>query len=275
MKNAIALGTFDGLHKGHAAVLELPEGYNKIALTFEKPPKALLDGKTRCLLTFKDKENALKALGFKVIMLDFKAVANVTAEEFLNGIKEKLNPAYIACGFNYRFGKGGKGDVTFLREFCEKNGIILKVCDSVNEGDTPISSSLIRGYLSEGKIDSANRLLSTPFYFEATVIHGDGRGKTLGFPTINQRYPEDLTPLKFGVYKTKIMIDGKLYNGITDIGNRPTYPVDYTICESFIKDFSGDLYGKKVRIIPVEFLREEIKFNSQEELINRIKKDIQ
>jgi len=275
MKNAIALGTFDGLHKGHLTVLTLPDNYNKIALTFKKPPKAYLDGNTRCLMSLEDIKSALESMGIRVVLLDFERVADVSAEDFLCGIKEKLNPGYISCGFNYRFGKGGKGDTALLEEFCRENNILLKIHDSVNEDGQTVSSSIIRGYLANGEIPKANRLLSKPFSFKAEVIHGDGRGKTLGFPTLNQRYPENLTPLKFGVYKTIITVCGKDYNGITDIGNRPTYPVDYTICESLIKDFSGDLYGKNIQITPTEFLREEIKFNSKEELIEQIKKDIQ
>ena len=111
--------------------------------------------------------------------------------------------------------------------------------------------------LRKGDVGSANKLLSEPFSFEAKVIEGDKRGRTIGFPTVNQKYPEELVKLRFGVYKTKIEFEGQEYIGITDIGIRPTYKSDFIISETYIKDFDGDLYGKILRITPFEFLRDE------------------
>jgi riboflavin kinase/FMN adenylyltransferase len=102
------------------------------------------------------------------------------------------------------------------------------------------------------------------------VIQGDKRGRTIGFPTVNQKYPEELVRLRFGVYKTKIEYNGKEYFGITDIGIRPTYKLDFIISETYIKDFSGNLYGEELRITPLEFLRDEVKFTSLEELKKQI-----
>ena len=113
-----------------------------------------------------------------------------------------------------------------------------------------------------------------PFSFSAEVIKGDSRGRTIGFPTINQKYPQELVKIKFGVYKTKVLVDGKEFDGVTNIGLRPTFESDYVISETYIKNFSGDLYGKTVRIIPCKFLREEKKFSSLLELKNQIEKDI-
>lgn len=274
MKNAVALGTFDGLHKGHLAVLNLPDCYNKIALTFEKPPKADIKGEAVCLMTFNQKKKRLEAMGFRVEKLRFGEVSDISAEDFLLKIKEEFNPSLISCGFNYRFGKGGRGDTALLKSFCGENGIDLMVCEPVEEGGALISSSRIRDLVNKGKIGEANSLLGTPFSFEGEVLHGDGRGKGLGFPTINQRFPEEMILPKKGVYFTAIETDGKRYFGITDIGNRPTYPVDYIISETYIDDFSGDLYGKPVKIELLDFLRSEKKFNSPEELTDRINDDI-
>jgi riboflavin kinase/FMN adenylyltransferase len=116
--------------------------------------------------------------------------------------------------------------------------------------------------------------MKNPFFFEAEVLQGDKRGRTIGFPTINQKYPEDLVKVKFGVYKTKVIADGKAYDGITNIGLRPTFESEYIISETFIKDFSGDLYGKTVKIVLEEFIRPEVKFGSLEELKQQIEKDI-
>ncbi len=274
MKNAVALGTFDGIHKGHISVLNIPEGYNKIALIFSLPPKCIKSGIQELLLTPEEKKTRLCAMGFKVVTLDFKKMEHLSPEDFLEYIKREFSPALISCGFNYRFGFEGKGDTAALAEFCGENGIILKVANPVKAEEEIISSSLIRGFLKTGEIVKANRLLGYSFSFTSSVTKGDGRGKTLGFPTVNQRYPEVLAPLKFGVYKTEILIDNKLYEGITNIGHRPTFPLDYILSETFIKDFSGDLYGKELKLIFKEFIRSERRFSSEEELKEQIIKDL-
>ncbi len=275
MKNAIAFGTFDGIHIAHRKVLDLPETHKKIAVTFLKPPKMYLMDSCELLMDFKQRCEALKALGFEEIYaLDFEKVKNTEPMDFLQNIFEKYNPSVISCGFDYRFGKNAKGDVSLLAEFCQKNGITLKVCDAVEYEGNKVSSTMIRALLKQGEIEKANALLINPFSFSAPVIPGDKRGRTIGFPTINQKYPQQLVKIKFGVYKTKVLFDGKEYYGVTDIGLRPTYETDYVISETFIKDFSGDLYGKEVKIVPLEFIREEKKFSSLEELKKQIEKDI-
>lgn len=275
MENAIALGTFDGVHKGHRAVLDLPDGYRRIAVTFSIPPKAVITGKKSLITAFEDKCRILKGIGIdEIFALDFLKVKEMSPEEFLVFLKEKYNPGFISCGFNYRFGKSGQGDNEFLKKFCRDNGIELRIAEPVKVGDNIISSTFIRDLLKNGEVGTAASLLTEPFSFEAKVIEGDKRGRTIGFPTVNQRYPDDLVKLRFGVYKTKIEIENTEFYGITDIGVRPTYKSDYVISETFIKDFSGDLYGKTLRITPVEFLRDEKKFSSLEELKKQIELDI-
>lgn len=274
MQNAVALGTFDGLHKGHISVLQIPEVYNKIALIFALPPKNIKKGVSELLLTPEEKVKKLEALGFDVKILNFREVQHLSPKEFLEYIKSEFSPKLISCGFNYRFGFKGEGDTAALAEFCGENGIILKIANAVLDNNEVISSSRIRDCLKNGKINEANRLLGYDFSFTAKVIKGDGRGRTLGFPTVNQRYPEALAPLKFGVYKTEIEIEDNIYKGITDIGVRPTFPVDYIISETFILDFSGDLYEKELKITFKDFLREEKKFSSVEELKKQIQNDL-
>ncbi len=275
MKNAVALGTFDGLHKGHLSVLNIPDSYNKIALIFSIPPKCIKKGTTELLLTPEEKQKRLEEMGFKVFSLNFNEVEHLSPKEFLEYIKTEFGPELISCGFNYRFGFKGEGDTLFLESFCRENGIKLNVSEPIRDNGDTISSSLIRHALRDGNILTANRLLGYGFYFESQVIHGDGRGKTLGFPTVNQKYPENLVPLKFGVYKTEVLIDNKKYKGITNIGHRPTFPLDYIISETFIKDFEGDLYGRSFKITFKEFLREEKKFSSAEELKTAVLSDIE
>ena len=277
MKTAVALGTFDGLHFAHRGVCDLPSGFKKVALTFEKPPKMLISGNTELIYTFEDKCKYLKELGFdEIVTLDFQQVKNTDPLDFLNFLKDEIGASYISCGFNYHFGKNGGGDTDILVDFCNKNGIELKIMPSylLENGET-LSSSYIRALLKNGEVEKANNCLYKPFGFEGEVLSGDKRGRTIGFPTINQKYPKDLVKLCFGVYKTRVEFDGKSYEGITNIGIRPTYEMDYVISETYIKNFSGDLYGKKVKITPIKFLREEKKFNSLDELKKQIAKDLE
>lgn len=276
MKIALCLGSFDGLHKGHRAVLSVPDDYYKVAITFKVPPKSVLNKDNSLILTPEDKYLSLKEFGIQRIeILDFLKVKDMPYNDFLLFLKENFKPSLISCGFNYRFGKNGLGNTEKLEAFCKENDIVFKCVGAVSEEDTTISSTLIRKYLQNGEIEKANALLYKPFSFTCPVIEGDKRGRTLGFPTVNQKYPNELVKLKFGVYKTKVLIDGKAYEGITDIGQRPTFKTDYVISETYIKDFSGDLYFKELTIIPQKFLREEKKFSSLDELKRQIKIDLE
>jgi riboflavin kinase/FMN adenylyltransferase len=275
-KNAVALGTFDGVHIGHRKVLDLPDDCRKIAVCFSKPPKSVLGGTIELLCDNSKKTQVMKKIGIdEVYTLDFEEMKDKTAEEFLEFIKAQFNPKIISCGFNYRFGKGAKGDIELLRKFADENGIRLICANPVKRDGELVSSTGIRSLLKDGKIEKANSLMSESFSFTSTVISGDRRGRTIGFPTINQRYPESLVALKFGVYKSKVYFGGREYEGITNIGKRPTYPSDYIIAETFIKDFQGDLYGEKVTVCPISFLREEVKFGSLDELKKQIESDLQ
>ncbi len=275
MKNAIALGTFDGIHIGHRAVLDLPNDYRKIAVTFSVPPKAVLTNDKALITNSSDKKRILESIGIdEIFMLEFEDVRDMSPDMFLNLLKEKYNPDLITCGFNYRFGKDGKGDINTIKNFCAENGCELRVTEPVLKSGEVISSTFIRELLKKGKVEEAAKLLTEPFSFETKVIEGDHRGRTIGFPTVNQKYPEELVKLRFGVYKTEIQFCGHEYYGITDIGVRPTYKTDYIISETYIKDFNGNLYGETVRITPLKFLRDEKEFKSLEELKKQILIDI-
>ena len=275
MKNAIALGTFDGVHIGHREVLDITGNFRRVAVTFSIPPKAIISGEKQLIMSCEDKRKQLTELGIdEVFLLDFNEVREMSAADFLNLLFEKFNPSVISCGFNYRFGKNGEGDTDTLSEFCVKNGIKFRCCEPVSHNGIPISSTYIRGLLADGEIEQANHLLNRPFSYTSKVIDGDRRGRTIGFPTANQKYPEELVRLRFGVYKTIVTVDGVQYEGITDIGIRPTFKSDYVISETYIKNFSSDIYGKEITITPVKFLRDEKRFYSLEELKKQILEDI-
>ncbi len=275
VENAIALGTFDGIHIAHQKVLNLPDRYNKICVTFIKPPKMVFSGNDELIMTFDDKRRVLKNMGFsEVKAFDFSIVKEVTLTEFMEYLHREYNPKYISCGFDYRFGKGGKGDVHILNEFCQENSIELHVCEEMMSEGVTISSTIIREMLKSGEIERANALLQNPFFFTGEVVKGKSIGRTIGFPTINQNYPKELVKVKFGVYKTRVSFDDKVYEGVTNIGVRPTFELDGITSETYIKNFSGDMYGKTVKVELLEFLRPEVKFNSLEELKRQIEIDV-
>lgn len=275
MKNAVILGTFDGLHMGHRAVIKGAEGYNIIAVTFIAPPKMNADSSIGVLMQNEDRFKGLKELGVSEIWaLEFNEVKSMEPYDFLDIINQKYSPDLFVCGFNYRFGNKAKGDTETLKAYCEEKGIALKITESVNIDGKTVSSTLIRDFISKGEIEKANKLLYKPFGFNAKVVKGDQRGRNLGFPTANQCYPEEMQKIKFGVYRSKVFIDEKEYKGISNIGMRPTFKTLSPTSETYIYDFSGDIYGKNIRIEPVKFLRGEQKFGSVEELKKAVLKDI-
>ena len=226
------------------------------------------------IIDYETKVSLLNDMGFEdIIALDFLNVKDTKPLEFLDFLKNKFNPSLISCGYNYHFGKNGEGDTAFLKEYCRKNDILCRICDRVDVEGQAVSSTFIRSLLKNGEIEKANSLLVVPFSFYGVVEHGDSRGRTIGFPTINQYYPENLVKVKFGVYKTTVTFDGKTYDGVTNIGIRPTFESKRIISETFVKDFSGNLYGKNIKITLKEFLREEMKFASLETLRRQIEID--
>lgn len=275
MKTAIALGTFDGLHAGHRAVIEKTTGFFGIAVTFSIPPKSVISGNSELLILPNERENRLKDLGInQVVMLSFDNVRNIDALEYLQNLCKKYNPHRIVCGFNYRFGKGAAGDTQMLAHFCRDNEIEFICVPPIEKDGVIVSSTKIRNLIREGNIKKAASQIYGGFSFAAPVLHGDARGRELGFPTANQDYPKDLVRLKYGVYISRVTVDNKEYSAITNVGVRPTYLTNTVGCETFIKGFSGDIYGKKMKTQLLEFVRDEKKFESAEELKRAIINDV-
>ncbi len=275
MKTAIVLGTFDGLHRGHLAVLAEAQPYNSVAVTFSLPPKAVITGEYQLLMLPQDRKNLLKKLGInQVDMQDFDSVRNISASDYLENLYRKYNPSRIVCGFNYRFGRDAQGDTSLLADFCREKQIEFCAVPPQCDGETVISSTLIREYIKNGEMKKASSMLYGGFSFTETVLHGDARGRTIGFPTANQAYPELLVKPKCGVYISRVTVDGKQYDAITNIGIRPTYKTDNIASETYIKDFKGDIYGKQMKTELICFVREEKKFNFLSELKSAIANDV-
>ena len=273
-RSAIALGMFDGVHIGHRAVLEsaISSGFKSIAVTFKELP--FKSGGV--LMSSEIKKETLKSVGIdEVVFLDFNEVKDLSPLEFLDSLCEKYNVGKISCGFNYRFGRKAEGDTVFLKDYCEKRGIIFDEIPPVTHKGSPVSSTLIKELLKEGEAERAAELLSAPFFFSAKIEKGDQRGRTLGFPTANQVYPSGYAPLKNGVYQTVVTIGGKTFDGVTNIGVRPTYPKDFITAESHIINCSGKLYGEEMKTQIIKYLRQEKKFDNIEELKKAIADNVQ
>ena len=274
METAIVLGTFDGLHAGHRAVIGAASGYYTVAVTFDIPPKSFFGDNAGLLMLPEDKKEGLKKLGVgEIFTLDFQKVSGMSEDEFFGFIKSRYSPSLIVCGFNYRFGKGARGDAAALAAMCEKAGIEFKCVESVGEGE-PVSSSALRSMIAGGEVARANLEILGGFGFTAPVLHGDARGKGFGFPTANQAFPEKLVKPLFGVYKSSISVDGIEYESITNVGIRPTYKTDFIGCETYIKGFSDSIYSKQATLKLIEFVRKEERFSSSEQLENAVKADI-
>ena len=270
---SVALGTFDGVHLGHRAVLEstLKKGLIPIALTFDLPPK--FGSKQNLLMTPIDKTKALSTLGISAEVMDFEKIKDTPPNEFLTFIKEKFSPKIIATGYNFRFGKSALGTTNDIAEFCKINNIEYICANAVKVGGEAVSSTRIRKLIADGEVNLAGKMLGQHFFFSGEITHGDARGRTIGFPTLNIPYPTELVIPKFGVYASLTEVNGKIYKSVTDIGVRPTFKTDYIISETNIMGFEGDLYGKIAKIHLVDFIRGEVKFGGVEELKFAISKD--
>ena len=280
---AVALGYFDGIHIGHRAVLNkaLSEAQEKdlvpVVMLFDIHPRKLVSGNVPpMLMSEAQKREALLEMGFKVVDFNFRESVNLSPEEFAETILLKeLGAKFVSCGYDYRYGKGGKGNAETLRETLGKKGVEVFTVPAVDLKGEVVSSTKIRQLISEGEVEKGNRMLGKEFSYHILVEKGDGIGHTIGTPTINQYFPEDFIVPKYGVYASRVKVEGKFYPSVTNVGIRPTVGGTSLRSETCIFDFSGDLYGKKVEVFLIKYIRGEKKFSSVEELKKAIGNDIE
>ena len=268
---SLALGAFDGLHRGHMAVIHAacaPGGEGQVwepaVFTFHTSPSG-----NCAVLTGRDKERILEHAGIRrLYSLDFRQVRDWEAEPFVRDLLfGTCNARRLCCGEDFSFGKGARGDTALLGRLCEEAGVELYVVPPVTDGGEKVSSTRIRRAVEEGDMPLAGRLLGRPFGFSLEVIHGNHiGGAVLGTPTINQAIPEGFVLPRFGVYASWCRVGGRYFYGVTNVGLKPTVGSDQVLAETWMPDFAGDLYGKQVRVFLMEFLRPEKKFGSLEEL---------
>lgn len=285
MRNTvIALGFFDGVHRGHQKILNeavcmaIKNNTHSAVVTFKNQPRAFLTGRSPNLLTnVSQREKYIRQIGIdEVYMLPFDAeMASMSPESFVRDILiRQYGCACVVCGQNYTFGAMGKGDGRLLEEMGSHLGFESYVCDPVLVDGMTVSSTWIRQLVSEGRIRQATKLLGHPYVIQGTVVHGRGVGTKLGFPTGNVTIPADMLMPKHGVYAAWIRTDRGAYRCALNIGVRPTFGLSETVAEFNILDFSGDLYGSDIELSLVDFIREERAFSSKEELTRQIAHDV-
>ena len=279
-KTALALGTFDGLHKGHKAVIACAlsrkeRGLIPLVLLFDSHPLLTLRGEAPDKLLQDDlRIEALETAGAKVETISFPDIRNFTPEEFFEKIIiKKLNAGFVCCGENYTFGKYGAGNCETLEKLCKERGIGFECVPLVKYRNSPVNSSRIRKCIQSGNIREATRLLGYEFRYKGIVKSGFQRGRLLGAPTINQYFDEGFCIPAKGVYASVTVIDGREYASVTNIGYRPTYENNDFRSETCIIGFDGNLYGQYLEVKLIDRIRDEIRFNSEEALSNRIQLD--
>lgn len=275
-KTAAALGAFDGLHIGHRAVVRaaVESGLTPVAFTFRDNPAEHLGGGCRYLTTMEERLRIFAEWGVEaVIMPDFADIAGWSAERFLNVLRFGLSAQAVACGADFRFGKFAAGDAAWLARSCAQRGAALHVVDTVCYKGERVSATRIRGAVERGEMAEAAAMLGRPFGFEFEVVRGNRIGRTIGTPTINQHFPEHFILPRFGVYASRVHIGGRAYCGVTNVGVKPTVGSDRALSETWIPDFSGNLYGKTLRLELLAFIRDEKKFASLDALKAEIRRN--
>ncbi|NLL52050.1 MAG: bifunctional riboflavin kinase/FAD synthetase [Peptococcaceae bacterium] len=282
----IALGNFDGVHLGHQKLLRcgLERAQNlgvdfSVFLFYPHPLKILHpDRKLNLLTGHEERLKILEELGVnKVFLVPFTLqLADTPPEDFVKNILLKIGAVHVVVGFNYSFGFRGQGDPELLKTLAKKYDFQVSVIHAQKLGNRVISSSEIRRYLLEGEINLATEMMGRSPTICGQVVHGDERGRTLGFPTANIEVEEDLLVPKNGVYAVESEINGLSYGGMMNIGLRPTFKkkLERTVEVHFF-DFEGDLYGQKLTVRIKSKLRSEKKFRGPEEIISQLHKDKQ
>lgn len=270
----MALGFFDGVHLGHQAVIRAAaedaaqNGRAAAVFTFQLPLNSTMKGGR--LQSEQEKHRVMESLGVEHYMEPpFEDFCGLSPEEFVEKIlRDGFNAKAVFCGDNFTFGKKAAGNVERLRQLCAPLGIRVVVVPMALYKGAPVSSTRIRAALAEGDIPAVNAMLGRPYRIDFAVRHGKGLGRTLGFPTINQVYPEGFAAPKYGIYITRVKVNGQWYVGATGFGTRPTVNTtgEGATCETFIPDFSGQLYGEEPELEFYEYIAPSRKFDTLEEL---------
>ncbi|MEI6153205.1 MAG: bifunctional riboflavin kinase/FAD synthetase [Deltaproteobacteria bacterium] len=280
----LTIGNYDGIHIGHKKIIErvkekaLAINGTPMLMTFYPHPVSVVKpDKILCLITpLNVRKRLIEESGIDVLLVlpfneEFRLL---TPQEFVENILvNKLGIKGLIVGYDFKFGRGGKGDTELLKQLSGTYGFFFEVVEAITLDGEKIGSNRIRKLIMEGDVKKAERFLGRPHMLEGKIVHGDGRGAGIGFPTINLKTDYELIP-KDGVYISEVEINGKMLPSVTNIGYNPTFDVKKLSVETHILDYSGDLYGADLTLYFHERIRGEIKFDGADALKNQIAMDI-
>lgn len=282
---AVTFGKFDGLHVGHQKLIESIVGKKAAGLvptvfSFAQPPRAYFEKREMSmLLTKEEREQALQDMKVE-LLFEYpvnKASMSVEAREFVQDvIKKRLHASFIAVGEDFRFGAGRRGDVSLLQKMAQSCGYELEIIEKQQIEGAPVSSSRIRKLLEAGQLELANQFLGYAYSITGEIVRGNQLGRTWNIPTINLQWPAQKIAPMFGVYFSSVEIEGRQWQGVTNIGRKPSIAGTYPIgAETYLYQCNEELYGKTATVSLMQFHRKEQKFDSLELLIAQLHRDIE
>ena len=279
----VAIGNFDGVHRGHRAVIAAALarakalGRKAAALTFEPHPRSFFRP-NEPLFRLTDERAKLRllaatGLGGAIVLRFDAALASLSAQDFVARILvARFAVAGVAIGPDFHFGLNRAGSPQYLAAQGAKLGFAVDVVPRFEDAGRPVRSGPIREALAAGRVAEANERLGYPWFVSAEVVHGDKRGRDLGYPTVNLRL-DPACGLKHGIYAVRVGVGERRYDGVASFGRRPMFDQGTVLLEAFLFDFSGDLYGKVIDVAFIDWIRPELKFDSVEDLVRRMNED--
>ncbi len=277
---AVTIGNFDGVHKGHRALIEhtiktaKSNDMDSVVLTFDAFPNEIFQKQGfQRLYSNEYKESLIELLNLDILLsLDFNLLKDFTAERFCKEVLiQRLNTKYLIVGKDFKFGKNKLGDIDYLKEYDKEKYFDLIIPKHESYKKKIISSSRIRQYLNNGKFIDANECLGREYMISGIVTSGEKLGRELGYPTANISLKHDY-PLD-GVYLSRVIIDREVFTGLASVGNKPTFQGQEKLLEVYILDFNQNIYEKYIEVYFLEEIRKQIKFNNEDELIKQMNED--
>ena len=282
----VTIGNFDGVHLGHQHIFHKVvqearrENRKAVVITFEPHPKMVLHPERRpfyLITSIEEKINRIADTGIDgLLLIPFSLeFSKTTAREFICSILwDRLHIKKIFIGHDYAFGRGKEGNEACLASFGAKLGFSVEAISAFKVGDRVISSTLTRNAIQEGRVKEAAEWLGRPYNLSGTVVGGHQRGRNLGFPTANLKPDKVLIPMR-GIYAVRLLLEGKVHQGVLNIGFNPTFSDNTLSIEVYILDFNEDIYGKRLEVLFIDRIRDEVKFDSPTHLVEQIGRDVE
>lgn len=282
-ESAVAIGKFDGVHLGHWELLlkiieQKKENCLAVVFTFDTSAAAFFGGEEKELTTKEEKRKIFDEMGIDVL-IEFplnRETAATEPEEFVREyLAKRMRAAYICAGYDLSFGRNGAGNFALLEKYADQYGYHTELIDKIKVDGEEVSSTRVREAVRRGQMESAASMLGKPYSVSGHVEHGRKLGRTIGMPTANLIPEEDKLLPPNGVYYSKVMIEGKEYKGISNVGCKPTVNADGVVgVETYLYDFNGNLYGRDITVELLAFRRPEMKFDDVDSLKRQMEADI-